>query len=516
MGDIAASASVHAGMIDYFAGEVLKLFAISRHVHFTAGCRKNRVIRMQVKNDDQYYLKIYEYILDELNEGVHVIDQDGKSIIYNRKMTEIEGMSKEAVLHRNILEVFHFPENEESTLMLALQKGQVTKNVKQTYFNDKGKEITIVTHSFPIWDGDRIIGAIEIANDITRMEQILRGNMRRGDTRYTFDEIIGQNPAFREVIDNARRASRTSSSVLIIGETGTGKELFAQSIHNASSRANGPFIAQNCAALPESLIEGILFGTRRGAFTGATEQPGLFELANKGTLLLDEINSLSPNLQAKLLRVLQEKKVRRLGDTRDLDVDVRILATINEDPIDAVNSGRLRKDLYYRLSVVSLYIPPLRERKDDIPLLVQKFIQKYNRLFQMSVQSVSPEVRRLFMEYDWAGNVRELEHVIEGAMNLMTDESQIVFAHLPYQFRRRAQRREEGQAVLPDVDSYEGFAGTGTTDLKSKLEEFEQYYVRKVLQQNGGNVSKAARELGISRQSLQYRIRKHALRNRSD
>ena len=471
---------------------------------------------MAEKKDDQYYLKVYEYILDELNEGVHVIDRNGKSIIYNRKMTEIEGMGKEAVLNRNILEVFHFPENEESTLIQALEKGQITKNVKQTYFNDRGKEITIVTHTFPIRDGETVIGAIEIANDITKMEQIVRGNKLRGDTRFTFDEIIGQSPVFREVIENARRASRTSSSVLIIGETGTGKELFAQSIHNASSRSNGPFIAQNCAALPETLIEGILFGTKRGAFTGAIEQPGLFELANKGTLLLDEINSLGPNLQAKLLRVLQEKKVRRLGDTRDIDVDVRILATINEDPIDAINSGRLRKDLYYRLSVVSLYIPPLRERKEDIPLLVQKFIHHYNRRFQMSVQSLTDEVLRCFMEYDWAGNVRELEHVIEGAMNLMADEPQIAFAHLPYQFRRRAQRKEEAQAVLPVPDPYEGFADAGAQDLKSKMEEFEQYYVRKVLQRNRGNVSKAARELGISRQSLQYRIRKHALRTRQE
>ncbi|WP_126424891.1 sigma-54 interaction domain-containing protein [Brevibacillus marinus] len=466
--------------------------------------------------DQRRLLKIYEYILDELNEGVHVIDRNGKSIIYNRKMTEIEGMSKEAVLNKSILEVFHFPDNEESTMMQALERGVVTKNVKQTYFNDKGKEITTVTHTFPIFDGEEIIGAIEIANDITKMEQILRGNMLKGDARITFDEIIGQNPLFREVMEHAKRASRTSSSVLIIGETGTGKELFAQSIHNASSRAHEPFIAQNCAALPESLIEGILFGTRRGAFTGAIERPGLFELANKGTLLLDEINSLSLNLQAKLLRVLQEKKVRRLGDTKDIDVDVRIIATINEDPIDAINANRLRKDLYYRLSVVALYVPPLRERKDDIPLLGQKFINKYNRLFQMSVQSISAEVLRCFYAYDWPGNVRELEHVIEGAMNMMADEREIAFSHLPYQFRRKSQWKDEAQAVSLLAEQWERTNEPKKQDLKSVMAEFEQYYLNKVLQRYQGNVSKAACELGISRQSLQYRIRKHALRARHD
>ncbi|MGE5700998.1 MAG: sigma-54 interaction domain-containing protein [Clostridia bacterium] len=458
--------------------------------------------------------KIFEYILDEINEGVHVIDENGKSIIYNRKMTEIESMSKEDVLNKNIHEVFQFPENEESTLLGALEEGIVTKNVKQTYFNDKGKEITIVTHSFPIKDGDAIVGAMEIANDVTKMEQILRGNILKGETRFTFEEIIGESPAIQEVIENAKRASRTASSVLIIGETGTGKELFAQSIHNASSRAAEPFIAQNCAALPDTLIEGILFGTKRGAFTGAIERPGLFELANKGTLLLDEINSLGINLQAKLLRVLQEKKVRRVGDTKDIDVDVRIIATINEDPIDAINENRLRKDLYYRLSVVALYIPALRERREDIPLLVRKFIHKYNRLFHMSVESMSEEVARRFADYEWLGNVRELEHVVEGAMNMMTDESVISFSHLPYQFRRKAQLREEHAAapVLSPAE-FEAELVSGKQDLKSKMEEFEQYYLGKILQKHKGNVSKAARELGISRQSLQYRIRKHTLKS---
>ncbi|MET3292198.1 UNVERIFIED_CONTAM: arginine utilization regulatory protein [Brevibacillus sp. OAP136] len=465
--------------------------------------------------EEKRFRKIFEYILDEINEGVHVIDENGKSIIYNRKMAEIESMSRDVVLNKNIHEVFQFLENEESTLLSALQEGQVTKNVKQTYFNDKGKEITIATNSFPITDGDgEIIGAMEIANDITKMEQILRGNILKGDTRFTFDEIIGESPAFQEVIENAKRASRTSSSVLIIGETGTGKELFAQSIHNESSRAAEPFIAQNCAALPDTLIEGILFGTKRGAFTGAIERPGLFELANKGTLLLDEINSLSPHLQAKLLRVLQEKKVRRVGDTKDIDVDVRIIATINEDPIDAINENRMRKDLYYRLSVVALYIPPLRERKSDIPQLVQKFIHKYNRLFQMSVESMSEEVRRCFFDYEWLGNVRELEHVVEGAMNMMTDEPHITFSHLPYQFRRKSQWKEEQLAPLPSVmpTQFDVAVDNGKMDLKSKMDEFEQYYVEKVLEKHKGNVSKAARELGISRQSLQYRIRKHGMR----
>lgn len=198
---------------------------------------------------------------------------------------------------------------------------------------------------------------------------------RKQNTKFTFDHIIGDSRAIQSVIAEAKRVIRTSSSILIIGETGTGKELFAQSIHNESQRSTKPFISQNCAAIPETLMESLLFGTNRGAFTGAIDKPGLFEEANGGTLLLDEINSLSPALQAKLLRAIQEKTIRRIGGTQEKEIDVRIIATINEDPLEAIAHNRLRQDLYYRLSVVTLCLPPLRERKEDIAYLVQHFIE---------------------------------------------------------------------------------------------------------------------------------------------
>lgn len=199
---------------------------------------------------------------------------------------------------------------------------------------------------------------------MTKLERLIRENMnKKGSTTYTFDSILGTSPAIQDVIENAKRATRTSSSVLLAGETGTGKELFAQSIHNGSDRSGGPFISQNCAALPDSLVESILFGTKKGAFTGAVDQPGLFEQAHGGTLLLDEINSLNLSLQAKLLRALQERKIRRIGSTKDTPIDVRIIATMNEDPIDAIAGERMRKDLYYRLSVVTLIIPHFGNEK---------------------------------------------------------------------------------------------------------------------------------------------------------
>lgn len=448
------------------------------------------------------FLHILENILDSVTEGVHVIDAAGRTIIYNRKMTELESMNKQDVINRPLAEVFQFPPGQESTLLTCLRTGKPVRNVRQTYFNDKGQEITTINHTFPILLNDQLLGAMELANDVTKMERLLRENMReKNGVRYTFDKIIGESAVIKDAVENAKRAARTSSSVLVVGETGSGKELFVQSLHNASLRASGPFISQNCAALPDTLIEGLLFGTARGAFTGAVERPGLFEQAEGGTLFLDEINSLSMPLQAKLLRALQEKSIRRIGDTKDRSINVRIVAAMNEDPVEAISNQRLRKDLYYRLGVVTLFIPSLRDRKEDIPLLVRHFIEQYNQLFQMEVTGISDQVRHFFMNHDWPGNVRELQHVIEGAMNLMVDETTITSEHLPYHFLRRTSGSlKEKITVMPVSDEI--------APLKQKLQEFETYYIQRVVEKHNGNISRAAKELEISRQSLQYRLRK--------
>lgn len=466
---------------------------------------ERRIEDIQLKN------RIYQQVLDEIDVGVHVVDFNGKTIIYNKKMRTIEGMKIEDVLDKNVLDVFSFNKNEDSTLIEALRKGTTIKNAKQTYFNNKRQEITTINDTIPIIDGDTRVGAMEIARDVTKLEKIIRENiLNKGDTRYTFDSIIGESDPIKEVILASKKATRTNSSILIVGETGTGKELFAQSIHNGSNRSSNPFISQNCAALPDSLIEGILFGTKKGAFTGSIERPGLFEQAEGGTLLLDEINSLNPALQAKLLRVIQEKTVRRVGDTKDRNVDVRIIATINEDPIEAISEGRLRKDLYYRLSVVSLFIPALRERSTDINDLLNFFIDKYNQLFSMNVTGVEDEVLRMFMQYDWPGNVRELEHVIEGTMNLMDQEEVITYSHLPFQFRKKPQFNSAG-SLSDDIDELLIQRGKQIKPLDQYMEEVEIYYLKKALQHHDHNITKTAQALGMSRQNLQYRIKKHGL-----
>ncbi|GLB59631.1 sigma-54 interaction domain-containing protein [Cytobacillus sp. NCCP-133] len=462
--------------------------------------------QLQLKN------KIFQRILDEIDVGVHVINDEGKTIIYNQKMADIEGMKYEDVLDKSLLDVFTFHQNEDSTLLQALQKGRNIKNAKQTYFNNKGQEITTINNTFPLMEEEKQIGAMEIARDVTKLEKLIRENMnKRGDTRYTFDSIIGSSDEIRDVIEASKRATRTSSSVLVIGETGTGKELFAQSIHNGSSRSSKPFISQNCAALPDSLIEGLLFGTKKGAFTGSIERPGLFEQADGGTLLLDEINSLNPSLQAKLLRALQEKTVRRVGDTKDRAVDVRIIATINEDPIDAISEGRMRKDLYYRLSVVSLFVPPLRERSKDIRNLAQFFIEKYNGLFGMNVAEIDEEVMNKFEQYDWPGNVRELEHIIEGAMNLIDQEEAISYVHLPLHFRNKPQFKDE-QSDTGKIEELLIHKNKPIKPLDQYIQEAETYYLKKVLKHHGNNITQAAKSLGMSRQNLQYRLRKYGVK----
>ncbi|WP_010677979.1 sigma-54 interaction domain-containing protein [Bacillus timonensis] len=456
--------------------------------------------------------KATEQLVHEVDVGIHVVDLNGTTIIYNKKMAQIEGMNQLDVLNKKLVDVFSFHKNEDSTLLQALKNGEPIKNVKQTYFNNRGQEITTINHTIPIMDGRKRIGAMEIARDVTKLEKLLRENMnRKNDTYYTFDSIIGKSPAIREVIEASKRATRTNSSVLIIGDTGTGKELFAQSIHNGSGRSSASFISQNCAALPDNLIEGLLFGTKKGAFTGAIDRPGLFEQAEGGTLLLDEINSLNPSLQAKLLRVIQEKTVRRVGDTKDKKIDVRILATMNEDPIDAISEGRLRKDLYYRLSVVTLFIPPLRNRKEDIYELAYAFVQKYNHLFGLNVTLIHDNVLQTFMQYDWPGNVRELEHIIEGALNVITYENEISYNHLPMHFRKKIHIKPGTQKNNPQE-----VTASELQPLDKHMEEAEIDYLKQALQQFNFNITKTAEALRMSRQNLQYRLKKYGIRNHRD
>jgi len=478
----------------------------------------------------------YEQALESLFEGVIITDNEGRIIYINKAQEKLDNVNKEEVYGKKANEVFNL-DNESSVLMQALLTKKEVPERHQYYINMVGQAVNIVTYGYPLMVNGKLIGAVAICKDSTKAQELAEmvldyydnrskaqmtkpaaAKVKAPKTYYTFKDLIGNNAAFKEAIRWAQVSAETDSSVLIYGLTGTGKELFAQSIHSHSKRKNGPFIGINCAALPESLLESILFGTVKGAFTGAIDRPGLFEQANGGTLFLDELNSMPLGLQAKLLRVLQDGTIRRVGGSQDISVDVRIISSLNTDPNEAVNKKILRQDLFYRLAVVSIIIPPLRERRDDIPMLTSFFIGKYNRKLNKSVKNISPEVMQCFMNYHWPGNVRELEHVIECAMVVIGDGSYITLDHLPHHLidRYTKQQQDEidevNQLVILDADyrkhSYHNNKKTNYI-LKHKIDSTERDLIVKILSETQGNVSRTARILGISRQSLQYRLKKY-------
>jgi arginine utilization regulatory protein len=322
---------------------------------------------------------------------------------------------------------------------------------------------------------------------------------------YNFSDIIGRSKKMRSLVEQSKNIAKINSNVLIIGESGTGKELFSQSIHNLSRRKNKGYIAENCAAIPSNLLESILFGTKKGGFTGAENKEGLFKKAHGGTLVLDEINSMPLELQSKLLRVLETGKFRPIGGDREEKVDVRIIAIANKDPLKLVKENKFREDLFYRLSVINLSIPPLRERKEDILPLVKYFINYYERVFNIKIKGISKEAMDFIMDYHWPGNVRELKHVIEGAISLLDNNEEIKVDDFPYYINARTLEKET------DIKDDKEKIIKGDKKLDEHLEDIEKEIIKEVLRDNNYNITKSAHILGIKRQGLQYKIRKYSL-----
>lgn len=468
-------------------------------------------------------------LFNNLNEGIHIVDHRGNTILYNKKASEIDGLKPEEVLGKNIFEVFPSLTLETSTLMKTLKNKASYFNHKQTIINYRGKKITTINHTLPITFIDGSTGAVEISKDITQTEELvdnitdlrskLKNNNKKqvkvdkdlnNNTSYDFSDILGQNSEFNKSLSDAIKSAQSDSSVLIYGETGTGKELFAQSIHNESKRKSNDFIAQNCAALPKDLLEALLFGTEKGSFTGAKSRPGLFEMADQGTILLDEINSMDLALQAKLLRVLQDGRVRRIGGQKEKVVDLRIITTMNMHPDQAFNQNRLREDLYYRLSVVYIYLPPLRDREDDILLLTDNFINHYNKKFNKNLKGLTARLKKVFCNYKWPGNVRELKHVIESAYNIKQLGDKIEFKDLPGYIRERLNQNKNNKA--DPVLSVNINENDQLPSLNNYLEEVELKLIKNALKKTENNISAAARELDISRQSLQYKLKKYSIK----
>ncbi len=454
----------------------------------------------------------YKLISNHLSDGVMEIDARGIIVFCNQRAALLDDILPQNVIGKPLLSVYPTLNKDSSTVYKVLASGQPILNFSQTFSNYKGKVITTINSTLPVFEGGQVVGAIEVSRDITEVkmmsEQIVelqsqinskkrKGNRALGDVaHYQLKDIITRDATMLRLKGKALKAAATEESLLVCGETGTGKELFVQAIHAAGGRAKAPFIAQNCAALPASLLEGILFGSVEGAFTGATNRSGLLEAADGGTIFLDEINAMPVELQAKLLRFLQDGYLRRIGATHSVKVDVRVIAALNQTPESALESGHLRRDLYYRLNTIVFELPPLRNRRGDIVLLTEHFINKCNQKMKRRVKGVVPEVAELFEIYNWPGNVRELEHVISGAISML-DGHWITLAELPAKLLRaaRGQNAPYAQALT----------------LEEAVAKLERDMIGKALLTAGKNVTLAAKQLGIPRQTLQYKIKKLSL-----
>ncbi|WP_318508678.1 sigma-54 interaction domain-containing protein [Bacillus sp. T3] len=445
-------------------------------------------------------------ILKSIDEAIHVVNIEGISVFYNEVAAKHDGLSVHEVLGKPVLSVFPSLNEKTSTLLNVLQTKQPIYNQPQSYVNLHGKKIETMNTTLPIFDQGKIIGAVEIGKDYSRIKQLyerlldLENGFKKSQAvvkkrvQYSLEDLKTVNPAFIHLKAVAKKLARSSSPIIVYGESGTGKELFVQGIHDASKRRDAPFIAQNCAAIPSNLLESILFGTAKGSYTGAIERPGLFELANGGTLFLDELHAMPIELQAKLLRVIEDGVVRRVGSTKNVSFDVRIIAAMNLHPLTAVEQNKLRPDLFYRLNVLSIELSSLRERAEDILFLADYFIEHYNQILDKSVKGLRPEVEKIFIDYSWPGNVRELKHCIEYMLNV-SDHDLLDLGDLPIFLKQSPMHSHRNK---PE-----------NLSLREHIEDCEKKLISKALSLSSGNVKKAASLLDIPRQTLQYKMKKY-------
>lgn len=446
-------------------------------------------------------LSLYNYI-----DGVVVTNKEGIIEYYTNYRPEINNLKEEDVIGKHLLEVYPTLTEETSSILRVLRDKKPIYNERQYLKTYKGQSIYAVNSTLPIKSGDEIIGVVDVSRyiepDMQRQDIILalKENilLKESDKLYSLNDIITNDNYMISVKDKIKRISKTDSSVLIYGKTGTGKELVAQAIHSLSKRARGPFISQNCAAIPSTLLEGILFGTVKGTYTGSENRKGLFELAQGGTLFLDEINSMEFSIQAKILKAIEEKRILRVGGLKPKNIDVRIVSAVNEVPKVSIKEKRLREDLFYRLGVVQVNLPTLKERRKDIKLLTNYFIQQFNMKMSRNIIGISENVEKIFQNYSWPGNIRELKNVIEGAFNL-TSNNLIQEKDLPeYIFNSK---REIQKTFHDDM---------GKISLPQMVENYEKLIINDALEQSK-NMSDAARLLKISKQSLKYKIEKYRL-----
>lgn len=455
--------------------------------------------------------KYIEQILNIYNHVDTIILTDDKGYItfFITYRPDVNPHRPKNMVGKHMLEAFKTLTEETSSVMRVIKTEEPILNEIQEFPYDSYVVRSINT-TMPIKENGKLVG-------VANMIRYLDGPFKRNEIvidmkekkdfgiRYHIDDIEGCSESISYLKQKIRMVSETDSAVLIYGETGVGKELVAQSIHGLSSRRNNRFVSQNCAAIPENLLESIIFGTVKGAYTGAENRPGLFEISKGGTLFLDEINSMEITLQAKILRAIEDNEVTRIGSNTPIKTDVRIISALNENPMDCIKNKKLRRDLFYRLSTVEIDIDPLRKRKEDISYMTDYYINYFNKRMNRAIIGIDDDVQKIFSRYEWPGNVRELRNVLEGAFNIATSRK-IKKKYLPNYLLQEfdVEGIEMADEHIIRWSNGEDF------NLDEAIKEYERNIIISALH-NSRNLSEAAKKLGISRQNLNYKLNKHSL-----
>lgn len=447
-------------------------------------------MKLQKREPQQIYSDI---ILDSVADGVFTVDENMKITSFNKSAEEITGIKKEDAIGQFCFEVLRASICEKScALKCSLKTGRRTIDKHVTILRSDGKEIPVsISTSILKNEKGKYVGGVESFRDLSTIEE-LRKEIKKS---YTFEDIVSKNHKILEIFDTLPIISQSESTVLIQGASGTGKELFARAVHKLSGRKDKPFIAINCGALPETLLESELFGYVKGAFTDAKrDKPGRFALAKGGSLFLDEVESLPASVQVKLLRVLQEREFEPLGGTTSIKADVRVIAATKEDLSKLVKKNKFRDDLFYRLNVVKIYLPALVRRREDIPLLVNYFIERFNKRMGKSITNIASDVLEVLMQYDYPGNVRELENIIEHCC-VMCQGKEIQLKHLPPEFPVKV------KGAIAEVP-----AGS-----LPPFQDAERKLILNTLEKNNWSKLKTAEELNLHRATLYRKMKKYKL-----
>lgn len=474
-------------------------------------------------NGDKLNKDYLEHVLAKIESSVCVVNLERK-IIYVNDLAKHRLFQGREFITPSIYDVFPELTVENSVIERVFATGKPEMNTVCTWIDINKKQRISLISVFPIIDNNEIVAVCEAAEPMDELSseskeffykkfphinEILKDEFKVKESHYCLNDIIGGSPATEELKKKIILAANSQANLLIYGETGTGKEMIAQSVYSMYRSNDTPFIAQNCAAIPESLLESSLFGTVKGSFTGAETRPGLFELANKGVLFLDEINSMSLNLQAKILRPLQEHVVRRVGGLKEIPVNFRLITATNTRPDQLIKDGILRNDLFYRMCVIYIEVPPLRSRREEIPLLVKYFVDEFNKIYGKSVAGFDQSSMKFFMDYNWPGNIRELKNVVERSI-CMSSRKVITFDRKEmFPFTEDAAQHE----LCSCNSKHETLSPKSSLSLKETLMNFEISLLKEMIAECNGSLSKTAQELKIPQQTLQNKLDKFHLRD---